>query len=308
MSVVDLAQNPVPVTLTTHDLAIDIVQLAAVLRRFIEQGSQRFTIDPTELTIISDGAILNIANWTWDNIFAHGTLFIDAILFLGLNAADRTRATISPVDGANVIQPFTARVIGDALFFQWFMIITRGAPSRDNNNTVGSSVPRILSGVMGLNEAPLTYAGRLASFDLGKLNPGWVRHVPFTNIGREVISRYSLGVAGYRVLSALKNLPAPDRTPVAPNLLLAYNVARSMATSAASWEIHSATRSANFTTLYGPINANVGNLLLELYLPATLQAAVTRRELYALPIRNNSYNQYANWSVLYVTPAGERMF
>jgi hypothetical protein len=61
--------------------------------------------------------------------------------------------------------------------------------------------------------SPAELASRVASFNLNKLPGDWVRGIPFEDMGEEFLNRFSLGVAGYRLLAAFRVIKPKARTP-----------------------------------------------------------------------------------------------
>jgi len=282
----------------TATLNIPSAALAAALLPYVTLGSQRHRIDSSDLQINVPTGTANPSDRTFVEYMSWGNCFFDVLLYMSLAIADRPAP--DEEDPADLGDPFTANEICIALFYQYFFIMTRGAMSGASTNVVGRDVPKFLYTVMGFTEVPNYYIARLMTFAPEKLDPRWVRHVPFNGLAQEYISRAGLGVAGYRMIAPFKHYrPMPG---IAANLLQAYEVARSMATQPASWDIHSATRSPAFLNTYGPINKNAGNLMLAVFTPAQIAEMVSNRMIYATPVFDAQFRQFESWDLLWVTP------
>lgn len=279
-------------------------ELASKLAPFINHGSKKSIVSPDDLTIVkkSSDAVPGTMNFAW--LFANGNKFFDCLFFMSLNDGDRP-PIVSVPDG-NILAPVSAQEVASALFYQYFFIITRGSTSSDTQATIGSSVPKFLNAVMGLTQAPDYYSDQLASFDLKKIDPSWVKSMPFTGLGKEAVMRFGLGVAGYRAFAPFKLLKKHDN--LAGQDLIAYNVAKSMADAPFNWSIHPATRDANILSLYGPLNKNLANLSLSCFDNADLQALVVNRSIYTMPIFDPNFTQYRTWSAIFQVNAANNMF
>lgn len=288
-------------------IAITPAHLATVFQAFIHVGSQTHNVSLQDLNVVSSAGQGNHANDTWATTYDRGTPFIDALIYLGLPVADRARcnvqaAAIGAGPLANVIDVIRA------LFFQYVMIIARGRVSSSPTNIQGTDVPRLLQTVYNLNDTPIQYMQRICGFDMANLNPEWARHVNTGGLGREIVTRFGLGVAGYRWPRAILALGPPDVVPQPPYAAAALAVVMSIATQPFNWEVHSATRDNNITTTYGPLNNNIMNLYLDCYTAGVLQAAVAARVIPVMPIRSASHIQYRTWALLYTSPIATRMF
>jgi len=293
---------------------IDPVELATKLAPFISQGSKIHYLTRDDLNIYTvkyDGASTVAAG---DRIIAangfHGLMragqnkFFDVLIYMAMNPRDRPEVT--EISEAQLEPPVSYGDVARALFVQYFFVLTRGRASQATGTNLGTDLPKFLHTVLNCTESPKTYHDRISSFDMHKLGYEWVRHVPFNNIAREANSRFGLGVAGYRMLSPFKLLR--PRTGLTPALTSAYNLAHSMAIAPATWDIHPATRSNAILQTYGPLNANLGNLMLEVFEEANLRDLVTRRVIFAMPTRDPSATQYQTWTGTYTPGAATNIF
>lgn len=280
------------------------VALANKLASFIAHGSKRHTLAPGDLRIEKSPNETPPDPMTFEWLISQGNRFFDSLFFVSIPVGDRPSISSVP-DGTRPL-PLTGQQVASALFYQYFFILTRGQTSESRSANPGADVPNFLVNVMGLSSAPYDYSRQLATFNLNKIDPSWAMHVPFADIGREAVSRFGLGVAGYRMLAPFKLLtPQPN---LAPNLQQALSFARSMATAAYTWDIHSATRHPNILNQYGPLNANLGNLMLEVFSQADLNGLVTTRALFAMPIHRANYTNYRTWTGLYVPDPNRLIF
>lgn len=230
--------------------------------------------------------------------------FFDVLFWLSLPAADRP--PMHEINEGSELPAVSSGDICKALFVQYFFILTRGRVSRATTSNQGADMPKFLKVVLGCNETPEDYMSMIATFDMHKMGYEWARHVPFGGISREAVSRFGLGVAGYRMFTPFKMLTVKPGVP--PNLIRAVAVARQMANADASWDLHPATRSNAILQSYGPLNANLGNLMLEVFEVAELNQLVATRALFQLPTEDPMARNYRTWDVDYVPSAAARIF
>jgi len=291
-------------TLIIETIQYDLADLAQKLSRFVIQGSKRHTLSKSDLTVVKSNVdqVPDPVTLPW--LLSHGTRFFDAVFWLSLPAGERPEIRTLPA--GSIPAPVTVAQICQALFFQLFMGITRAAPSEAVGANIGRDVPNFLSQVLGLNEAPVVYARRLASFHLNKIDPAWMRYIQLGDLGREAISRFGLGVAGYRYLSPFKLLPCRADAPA--NIRRAYEVARGMALAPSNWQIHPATRDPQLLAVYGPLNANLCNLMLECFTTEQITTLVATRAIYEQPQHQAAHVNYRTWDVDFAANAADVIF
>lgn len=288
--------------------------LANVLSPFLNQGSKPSYLTRDDLTVYKIKYRSNSSVPTSDRIDENSDFstlmsignnkFFDVLFWLSLDPADRPPMT-EIQEGSND-QPTQSGDICRALFVQYFFILTRGRVSNAATATVGTDMPKFLKVVLNCSESPLHYMEVVASFDMHKIGYEWVRYVPFGSMAREAVSRFGLGVAGYRMFSPFRMLQ--PRAGLPTNIMRAIDIARQMATASASWDLHPATRDNAILQTYGPLNANLGNLMLEAYDHGDLATLVTTKALFQIPTEDPMARQYRNWTVEYVPNVAANIF
>jgi hypothetical protein len=287
--------------------------LAGYFETYVHFGSKRYTLSRSELNVFhlpafefkgKDDITTENVNGvsvplTLSDHLALGTKFLDAVLYMHLGSALRppTKDIMQPKGiNKNVSLPTFSNhtTIARYMFFYYFYILTRArAPERDASGEV-QKVPRFLNGVLSISASASEVASYLASFDLNNLDPAWVRQIRIKGIGQEALSRFGLGVAGYRLAQPfkLREPDGPDRAKYANAIL----VAKSFTSAPACWDFHPATRNPNILNKYGNINKNLGNLLLKVYKKETLQIMSDARIIFQVPIEEPNYTNYERWT------------
>jgi len=281
---------------------IDLDSLAGFLQRFIIQGSKRYQISRQDMMCTFPQGTNKPDPLTLEWLLAQGNPLFNSLFCL----AEGDRRLVMERPPGITATAKTPEAVAKALFVQYFFIMTRGSVSVAPDNTASTTMPNFLGSVMSCNESPLAYASRLSTFTLGSLNPGWVKYIRTDLLGVETMNRFGLGLAGYRNMAAFKFLRRPDNIP--SHLIRPYEVACSMATQPASWDLHPATRRPDVLTRYGPLNKNLLNLTLELWTVAEIQELVDSKALFQMPTRAAGVTNYRSWSILWVTDPASLIF
>lgn len=288
--------------------------LANVLSPFLNQGSKPSYLTRDDLNVYKIKYKTNSSVPAGDRIDETSNFsalmsignnkFFDVLFFLSLDPSERP--TMTEIQEGSSDPPTQSGDICRALFVQYFFILTRGRVSSAATAAVGTDMPKFLKVVLNCSESPLHYMEVVASFDMHKIGYEWVRHVPFGSMAREAVSRFGLGVAGYRMFSPFKMLQ--PRTGLPANIMRAVEIARQMATANASWDLHPATRDNSILQTYGPLNANLGNLMLEAYDNTDLAALVATKALFQIPTEDPMARQYRNWNTDYTANTAANIF
>jgi len=274
-------------------LDINLQGLANQLQGYVTQGSKRYQLSANNINVNRNHSAPQPTPVTLEWLLNQGNALFDSLIALAIPA----QVTIGVRPPGQDVQPNTPDSVAKAVFFQYFLILTRGSMSDIPTTRVGQDVPNFLSNILGCNASPLIYARLVCSFGVNLIDPGWVKYITVTNLGVEARNRLGLGLAGYRTLGPFKLLT--PNTPIPPALQRPYEVAQSMARANPNWDFHSATRDPNLLNTYGPINANLSNLALELFDHNDLQGLVDNRSLFAIPVRDNRVVNYRTWNVDY---------
>lgn len=292
-----MAFTATPAFLGTPDFGlihIDPAETARAFQQYIDTASRLtgVSLDDINRTIIEpipDGTVPTLVD-----LLTRGMKLFDAIVWL---TAGRPASHPLIVDPAMLRESIPSlHDVARAVFFCYFMLVVQARyPASSNvpeqNRPV---IPNFLRTIMGLDQAQHVYVERICTFEPQKFDAAWARYIRFDNFGQEVLSRFGLGVAGYRMFGPF-SLYAP-RPGLSENLTRAYNFARTMATSPASWNIHPLTRDPNVLTRRGNLNKNLGNLMLDCFTAEQLEEMRQSKMIYAIPERQPTHRQYLQWA------------
>lgn len=184
--------------------------------------------------------------------------------------------------------------VARAVFYAYFLLITQARYPVGRNTSDKPRIPNFLKTIMGMDKEQHVYIEAICTFPPQQFDPAWVRFVSFTSFGQEVLSRFGLGVAGYRMFGPFGLY---DHRPDMPaSLKPAFEFARTVSKAPASWNVHPLTRSPNILTARGNLNKNLGNLILEAFTEEQIQEMVNAKILYAKPIKEAAHRNYLTWS------------
>lgn len=300
------------------DITVDPKNFAAAVQRYVVKGSSRYILSIQDLEVFANPAhdYLNKETgllWetngesvplTLSGLLANGTKFLDAVFFLSLPETERPQPRVHPLPkktaGKDQPPPIITRYdnhaeISKCMFYYFFMVLTRAKAPVADNNTAAEPVPNFLRSVLSITKSQAEVAQYLASFNLNNIDHRWVKHIDLATLSVESLNRFGLGVAGYRLAAPFK-LRVPDADGH-EEFAEAIGVARSIATSPPSWDIHPATRDPNILQKYGNLNKNLGNLILRVYKPETIEAFVKAKVLFAIPTEEIAYTNYTQWTL-----------
>lgn len=271
---------------------IDVRQVAAAFQAYLVRGSQLTGVSLDDI----DTGLFKLpsasATATLADLIECGMKLFDAIVWLTAGRPASHPLTVDPTKSADTAP--SMHEIARAVFYTYFFLVTQARYPVGSTTVEQPAVPNFLSVVMGMTENQSVYINRLCSFSAQKFNPAWVKHVSFENLGQEALSRFGLGVAGYRMFGPFK-LYTPVAT-LSPELRTAYEFARKVSTSAPTWDVHPLTRNPAVLTSRGNLNKNLNNLILDCFTREQITEMVTAKVLYKTPEREPNYMNYKTWS------------
>jgi len=269
---------------------IDPAYVAKALTIYIERGSKRTGVSLDEITLTVDELPTGRTQVTLSWLIEHGMKLFDAIVWLSAGQPD-THPLIQDNTLTKDTIPSLAS-IADSVFYNFFFLLTQA-----RYPVTGTDPPRVanfLTAVMGFKESQQVYVRRICSFEAEKFDPSWIKFVNFQGLGQEALSRFGLGVAGYRLFGPFKSYSPKEK--ISADLQRSYNFARKIATSEPTWDIHPVTRNPTVLTKRGNLNKNLGNLILEVFSEDQIAEMVSSKMLYARPIKEATHRNYLSWT------------
>jgi hypothetical protein len=184
--------------------------------------------------------------------------------------------------------------IADSVFFCYFMLMTQARYPVSQNEKEKPRIPNFLKTIMSLDQEQHVYVERICSFEPRKFDPKWAMYVQFKGLGQETLSRFGLGVAGYRNFGPF-GLYKP-KSDMDEDLKPAFEFAKKIASSPASWNIHPLTRSPEVLAKRGNLNKNLSNLMLDVFTTTQLEEMRDAKIIYKIPEREPTHRNYYQWN------------
>lgn len=271
---------------------IDTNEVAKALQVYLERGSKLVgvsldDIDRSVTAIPSNAESTNLAG-----LLGIGMKLFDAIVWLSAGRPNSHPLVVNP----NLKQgslPSMAE-IARAVFYVYFFLLTQARYPARQGVADPPKVSRFLYQIMGMTEPQHVYLEMICGFEASKFDPAWAKAVRFNNFGQETLSRFGLGVAGYRSFGPFKLYTPKDDTP--ENLKSAIRFAEKIAKSPPTWDVHPLTRNPTILTNRGNLNKNLGNLILDVFTDEQIKEMVSAKVLFSKPTREPNHRNYLSWA------------
>jgi len=286
---------------------INAEETAKAFQVYLETASKLtgVALDDISVTVSAEPASGEEVNLVW--LLNHGMRLFDAVVWL---TAGRPATHPLAVDPAMKVADIPSmHDVARAVFYCYFMLMVQARYPVSRKNNDKPKIPNFLKQIMGMEEEQHVYVERVCTFEPQKFDPEWVKYVNFEGFGREVRSRFGLGVAGYRNFGPFKAYP--HKSGLAPNLVEAYEFAKKIATSEPTWDIHPLTRNPAVLTKRGNLNKNLGNLIRACFTEEQIKVMVSSKMLYKVPEEEPTHRNFTQWkkeddisgtSVIFVNP------
>jgi len=275
--------------------------LASVIQLFLTDVSKIHSVDKADLQIRKDPN--NIVPDTVAEAIRYGTKFFDAVYYFTLD--DKEGVAMLPHYSTDVSlkqlvtkeQDWIIRACNNLLVC-YLHIMMRGAyPSNPKANEI-QKVPAFFKSILGFDSPLGNVANELASFDLNKIDMSWVKLIKTGSFNIAIKNRLSLGIPGYRMLMPFKLYPL--KSGVSQEVKAAYEWVQKLVNRGFYWDIFPPTRSSQVTQKLGPMNAALGNLMLECFTQDQLKemAEQSLKIIFDVPKKDQRANHWRSWSAI----------
>jgi hypothetical protein len=271
---------------------IDPIETANAFQTYLDTASKLtgVSLDNIDRSVIRLPANVNTVNLV--DLLKLGMKLFDAIIWLTAGRPASHPLQMDP--GMRTESIPTLHDVARSVFFCYFMLITQARYPVGRNSPDKPKIPNFLRTIMGMDAEQHVYVEMICSFEPQKFDPKWAQYVSFRGFGQEVISRFGLGVAGYRMFGPFGLYKhKPD---MSPELLPAFEFAQKVAKAPGSWAIHPLTRDPNILTARGNLNKNLGNLILDAFSEEQIAEMVAAKIIFAKPEREPTHRNYYQWT------------
>lgn len=226
---------------------IDPEETAKAFQDYLDTASKLtgVSLDDIQCTVIDMPK--NVEKVTLVGLLNAGMKLFDAVVWLTAGRPSSHPLVVDAGMKKNDIP--SMHDVARSVFFCYFMLVTQARYPVSSREREKPKIPNFLRTIMGLQEEQHVYIERICSFEPQKFDPAWARHVNFSGFGQEVLSRFGLGVAGYRMFGPFGLYAA--RSDMPDSLKPAFEFARKIAKAPSSWDVHPLTRNPNILTSRG---------------------------------------------------------
>jgi len=271
---------------------IDAIDVAESFQEFVKSGSllTGVSLDDLDLTVVS--LPVNPSTSTLAELLNVGMKLFDAAVWI--TAKRPSSHPLVQAETKTKENILSLQTIAKSVFFCYFFLLTQARYPASASDKNPPAVPNFLRSIMRLDQPQHVYVENICSFNPSGFDARWVRHISFVGLGQEALSRFGLGVAGYRLFGPFKMFT--PRSDIPENLKNAANFARNVAVNDATWDIHPITRAPGVLTRRGNLNKNLGNLILDVFTEEQINEMISVKMLYSKPTREPAYQNYKTWS------------
>lgn len=293
----DLA--PPDFTVDFSAVKVDDVFAGAAFQAFIDAGTQLHTIPLVDIDIFVP--LGEQPPYSLKDLLSWGNRVGDCVFFMQIYEADRDACggdvlnnpcrfyVMLTHDPAKSLKPPMSPDHAAKLVAAWaiYAMVRAGPPSLP--------VPKFIKDQIGVSMSPKEMCDSFTLTNPVNWSLEWIRAIKWSTVGRETLSRFGLGVAGYRLIQPFKiYTPKADSKP---NIIAACETMRLLAGQGATWEVHPVTRNPNLLTALGNLNKNCMNLMMEAFTSTemaemkgnAISSAVT-------PVHDAQHVNYRSWT------------
>jgi hypothetical protein len=270
---------------------IDPEEVAKAFQVYVESASKLTGVSLDDISTSVDSLPANVSTVDLTTLLEKGMKLFDAVIWLTAGRPSSHPLVADPSLTKERIPSLSQ--IADSVFFCYFMLMTQARYPVSRNESEKPKIPNFLKTIMGLDKEQHEYVERICTFEPQKFDPKWAMYVKFQGLGQETLSRFGLGVAGYRNFGPFGLYKA--RSDMDADLIPAFEFARKIATSPASWNVHPLTRSPDVLTKRGNLNKNLSNLMLDAFTEKQLTEMRDAKIIYKIPEREPTHRNYFVW-------------
>lgn len=271
---------------------IDPTEVAKSLQVYVDRGSRLTGVSLDDIRTSVSSLPSDPKTATLVDLLERGMKLFDALVWLTAGRPASHPLTVDATMGEDKIP--SLHQVAQAVFYVYFFLLTQARYPVRTGDQNPPKVPNFLNTVMGLNEPQGHYVSLICSFNPVKFNAKWAEQIKFAGLGQETLSRFGLGVAGYRLFGPFKlYTPKPD---LSEDLMRAVTFAQTVSRAKPSWNVHPLTRSPNVLTARGNLNKNLSNLILDVFTDEQIDEMVSAKVLFQRPQREPSQRNYLQWA------------
>lgn len=271
---------------------IDPRETAKAFQAYLDTASRLTGVSLDDISVRVSKVPAGANTVTLADLLQVGMKLFDAVVWLHAGRPTSHPLVADPAMKSESIP--SMHEVARSVFYCYFMLLTQARYPAPSVASEKPKIPNFLRTIMGLEKDQGYYVDMICSFAPQKFDPAWIKFVSFEGFGQEVLSRFGLGVAGYRSFGPFALFP--PKADLEGSLQPAFAFARTVATAKATWDIHPLTRNPSVLTARGNLNKNLGNLILDSFTEAQIDEMVKAKILYKKPEREAAHRNYMQWT------------
>jgi hypothetical protein len=283
---------------------INPVEVANALQDYVARGSRITGVSIEDISMAVRTKPTDPKKCTLVDLLALGMKLFDAIVWI---TAGRPTIPDFVIDNTMTTATIPSlHEIAKAVFYCYFFLLTQARYPSSSMSKDKPKVPNFLSSVMGLDKDQSTYVETICSFNPTQFDAKWVKSIRFEGLGQETLSRFGLGVAGYRLFGPFKMYEIKKDLP--ENIQRAARFASTIARASPTWDVHPITRRPDILTKRGNLNKNLGNLILQCFTEEQIAEMVTTKALFKKPEFEATCKNFEQWGDVDDISGQDRIF
>lgn len=221
---------------------------------------------------------------TMDILIKNRIPIFDAIIYLSLSSNEKELVRWEVDENR---PSYDEGQITFSCLFIYFMLMTRNKAFPDRSETIPNFLMKFMHKPMNIDEIKRC----LSENNLNMFNHLWIKGVEIKKLSSAIKNRFKQGIAGMRLFSAIHD-NEPDLV-VDSNTRVLLDRINELVESGPYWEMHTMFQT-NYLSSQA-INANLNNLLLEIYSDGKLKELVNNRSIFKYPVYSARALQYKTW-------------
>jgi hypothetical protein len=280
--------------LNSQPINIDLKSLSDVIWSYLKDVAALHIVTPTDLNVWENPK--GETPKTVSDAIANGTKFFDAIYFVALGTPNTV--ICKKYDSVKNRVILTVSQVQHNLLLLYLYIMLRGGYPLSTGKELKKDIPTFMVNTVGMTVTPHEVATSLASFKIQNIPIGWIKMIPIEEFAPEIKQRFALGFPGYRLMAPFKNYEL--KSGVTAEVTKAYAWVRRLSIAPPDWAIIPPTRSATISAMLGPLNKNLGNLILECFTDAQIAEMIDPKVkiLFEKPTRDPRADNWKTWADL----------
>jgi hypothetical protein len=262
----------------------ELIVYTKSLINLINHASENRKVEISSLLFTSTKEF-DISKVTMRTIIDCGIPIFDFIIYQNLSEEDKKKIKWV-IDSKRKI--YTETEISFSTLFIYFMLITRNKVFPEKHENIPSFLLRFMITPMTVDDVKEC----LSNNNLSLFSHVWIKDIKISKLTDSLKNRIKQGIAGMRLFTVISE-NEPDKN-INSNLSQLVDNIKFLINRGPYWEMHTLFQTSFLNSQ--SINANLNNLLIDLYSFDKLEQLVLNKSIFKMPKFNPRAIQYLQWS------------